>query len=562
MENIIATFEGLGLPDNILRAVQKLGYTEPTPVQEQAIPVILDGHDIIAAAKTGTGKTAAFALPTMGSINKTYEKRRPSIVVVTPTRELAQQISDTCTVIGRATNLRVMTVVGGLSYEPQIKGLNRGCDVLIATPGRLIDLMHQEAVEMDSVQIVVLDEADRMLDMGFWPQVKEIVDATPEDRQTLLFSATIDPKVDTNAQSVLKDPVMIEIARKGETADTVEQFIIHTNRRERPDLLTNLLTQKPFSRIIVFTKTKGCADNCTRRLNRAGFRAEAIHSDRSQAQRRKALDLFRMGKVDVLVATDVLARGIDVSEVDYVVNYDLPTQIEDYVHRIGRTGRAGESGFAVSFVCPDTKRIFKDIQKFIGKTIPEMELEPPAGAFLNTEDNDPEIAAAKAELKKQEKKEAHEKAKRKGKAEGSHRSNQGSNRNKKNAKHDSEYHEKHKTKKTHEEQPETVKEEQEEASQKAARRPGDGGGNRSKPRRSKNNGHGKNNGGRSRNNSTRPGAGRPNSGKPSHKKSHKGNTPRPNNNPHNNGNGSHKQSGQKRDNRPGRSQRSQRNQRH
>ncbi len=375
----------------------------PTTIQEQSIPYALQGRDIIAAAKTGTGKTAAFALPGMARIQKTTAKRRPSMVVVTPTRELAQQISETCEVIAKFTHLRISTVVGGLSYEPQIKALNRGCDVLIATPGRLIDLMHQEAVELCDVNIVVLDEADRMLDMGFWPQVKEIVDATPKERQTLLFSATIDPKVDINSQSVLRNPVLVEIARKGETADTVDQYIIHTNRRERPDLLNNLLTQKGADRVIVFTRTKGCADSCTRRLNRAGFKAEAIHADRSQAQRRKALDLFRAGKIDILVATDVLARGIDVPEVDYVVNYDLPDQIEDYVHRIGRTGRAGKGGFAVSFIMPDMKRVLKDIQKFIGKKLPEMELKPPAAAVLNTEDNDPEIAAVKAKLAKAEK---------------------------------------------------------------------------------------------------------------------------------------------------------------
>ena len=388
-----------------MKAVEALGYNEPTPIQEQSIPYALEGRDIIAAAKTGTGKTAAFALPGMARIQKTKAKRRPSMVVVTPTRELAQQISETCEVIAKFTHLRVLTVVGGLSYDPQIKALNRGCDVLIATPGRLIDLMHQEAVELDDVEIIVLDEADRMLDMGFWPQVKEIVDATAEERQTLLFSATIDPKVDTNSQSVLRDPVLVEIARKGETADTVDQYIIHTNRRERPDLLNNLLAQKGAERVIVFTRTKGCADSCTRRLNRAGFKAEAIHADRSQAQRRKALDLFRAGKVGILVATDVLARGIDVPEVDYVVNYDLPDQIEDYVHRIGRTGRAGKGGFAVSFIMPDMKRVLKEIQKFIGKKLPEMQLEPPVAAILDTEDNDPEIAAVKAELAKAEKKE-------------------------------------------------------------------------------------------------------------------------------------------------------------
>ena len=361
------------MPEPILRAVEALGYTEPTPVQEQAIPAVLEGRDVLAAAKTGTGKTAAFSLPGMANLEHHTAPSQPRMLAITPTRELAMQIADTCAVIARETHHRIVTVVGGLSYDPQIAGLERGCDVLIATPGRLIDLMHQNAVDLSAIDVLVLDEADRMLDMGFWPQVSEIIDATPEDRQTLLFSATIDATVDTATKEILNDPVLVEIAHKGDVADTIDQYIIRVQRRQRPDLLTAILRCRGSQRVIVFTRTKGCADNCVRRLRQAGITAEAIHANRSQNQRKHALENFREGITDVIVATDVLARGIDISEVTYVINYDLPEQIEDYVHRIGRTGRAGEAGCAISFVMPETKRLLKDIQKFIKMSIPKLE---------------------------------------------------------------------------------------------------------------------------------------------------------------------------------------------
>lgn len=373
-EYIINTFESLGLPQTILDAVAALGYTEPTPVQEQAIPAVLEGRDVLAAAKTGTGKTAAFALPSMGTLAFHTEPAKPRMVCVTPTRELAIQISDTCTAIARHTGHSVLTVVGGLSYDPQINGLNKGVDVLIATPGRLIDLMKKDAVDLSDVDVLVLDEADRMVDMGFWPQVSEIVDATPARRQTLLFSATIDSSVEGAVENLLSNPVMVEIARKGDVADTIDQYIIKTPRRLRPTLLNALIRVRGSERVIVFTRTKGCADNCVRRLRNGGITAEAIHANRSQAQRKHALENFREGITDVLVATDVLARGIDISEVRYVVNYDLPEQIEDYVHRIGRTGRAGEAGCAISFVMPETRSLLKQIQSFIMTEIPELDM--------------------------------------------------------------------------------------------------------------------------------------------------------------------------------------------
>ena len=390
----------LGLSEKALDAVEALDYTSPTPVQEQAIPLVLEGRDLIAAAKTGTGKTAAFALPSMDTLPHREENQYgPFMLIITPTRELANQIAETCMPIGKHTRHFVGTFVGGVAYEPQIKKLQRGLDVAIATPGRLIDLMEREVVDLSSVKVLVLDEADRMLDMGFWPQVERIVSATPEDRQTLLFSATIDRSQDQTMFSILKDPGLVEIAQRGETADKVDQYIISTTRREKPELLNCLVKEKGGSRVIVFTKTKGCADNCARRLRRVGIPTDAIHSDRSQAQRSRALDEFRSGKLNVIVATDVLARGIDVTEVDYVVNYDLPIMPEDYVHRIGRTGRAGESGFAVSFVTPDTRNLLRSIQKFIGHYIEPMDLKPDTDPFEPIDDADPRmVAQAKREL--------------------------------------------------------------------------------------------------------------------------------------------------------------------
>ncbi|MEF9840985.1 MAG: DEAD/DEAH box helicase, partial [Raoultibacter sp.] len=340
----MTNFNDLGLSETSLAAVKRLGYTEPTPVQQQAIPLALQGHDLIAAAKTGTGKTAAFALPSMDKLGHIQHGQGPSMLVVSPTRELASQIAAVCETIAQDTHHRIVTVVGGMSYDPQITKLKNGVDILIATPGRLIDLMERKAVKLNNVSVLILDEADRMLDMGFLPPMKKIIAATPRQRQTLLFSATIDRKIMDSVGYLLHDPSFVEISHKGETADTVEQYIIRTPQTRKPELLCAVLQEKGCERVIVFARTRSRADSCTRRLRKAGFAAEAIHSDRSQAQRKRALDGFSKGKTDILVATDVLARGIDVSNVDYVINYDLPDMPEDYIHRIGRTGRAGEDG--------------------------------------------------------------------------------------------------------------------------------------------------------------------------------------------------------------------------
>jgi ATP-dependent RNA helicase RhlE len=368
-------FDELGLSELALAAVCDLGYIDPTPVQEQAIPAVLAGRDVIAAAKTGTGKTAAFSLPSMDKLGHARHGQGPLMLVVTPTRELAMQIEEVCTAIAKETHHQVSKVIGGVAYGPQIDALAKGTDVLIATPGRLVDLIKQDAAHLGQVETLVLDEADRMLDMGFLPDMKRIVTQCPDDRQTLLFSATIDDGIERNMKDLLHDPVFVEIAHKGETADTVDQYIVRVAQRQKNDLLISLLKEQGGTRIIVFARTRHRVDNCVRKLRRAGFKCEPIHSDRRQNQRKRALDAFAAGRCDILVATDVLARGIDVSDVNYVVNLDLPEQAEDYVHRIGRTGRAGEEGFAVSFVSPETENLLRDIEKLIGKKIPVMEVK-------------------------------------------------------------------------------------------------------------------------------------------------------------------------------------------
>ena len=410
-------FEKLGLSQTALAAVERMGYEQPTPVQEQAIPLVLEGRDVVAAAQTGTGKTVAFALPAMDKLAHAKGGAGPTMLVITPTRELAQQIGEVAEQIALSTHHRVTTVVGGLSYRPQIEKLQRGTDVLIATPGRLIDLMDQKAVKLADVAVLVLDEADRMLDMGFLPSVKKIVPATPTTRQTLLFSATIDASILDVAGSMMRNPATVEIAHKGAAAETVDQYVIHTIQGAKPAVLMALLQEKGWQKVIVFARTRRRADTLCKKLKRAGFSAEPIHSDRSQNQRRRALDRFAAGETNIVVATDVLARGIDIDRVDYVVNYDVPEQPEDYIHRIGRTGRAGEVGFSVTFVTPETQAGLRAIEKLLKARIPELELEhfdkeqaeaDAVGKAQAAETRrDPEIAKVRKELtSKAHKKEA------------------------------------------------------------------------------------------------------------------------------------------------------------
>lgn len=405
------TFADLGLSEQVLSAVADMGYTAPTPVQAASIPHALDGEDVLAAAQTGTGKTAAFLLPTMNNLPHVPRSRArgkvapqgPLMLVVTPTRELAQQIEDVCRSIAHHTGHTSVTVVGGVSYNPQRDKLKRGCDILIATPGRLQDLIDQGACMLDQVQVLVLDEADRMLDMGFLPAVRRIVGYTRDDRQTLLFSATLDDAAVGSITDLVHDPARVEIAPVTSTAETVEQYVLPVSLEAKNALLARVLKREGASRVIVFCRTKHRADACSRRLARAGITCAAIHGDRSQAQRERALKAFRAGECDVLVATDVLARGIDISDVRYVVNFDVPTDPVDYIHRIGRTGRAGEEGWSLTFVTPDDVAEFYDIEALMGKTAALFDAD---GFELGASapEVDPNRVPAKAPAGKKEKK--------------------------------------------------------------------------------------------------------------------------------------------------------------
>ena len=375
---MITSFAELGLNEQILAGVDALGFTAPTPVQAQAIPVVLKGRDIVASAQTGTGKTAAFALPTLQLVAGAKGKG-PHALVVTPTRELAAQIEKVVSVVCEKTGQRAVIVMGGTKLDRQIKDLERGCDLLVATPGRLIDLMEHKHVSLAQVKVLVLDEADRMLDMGFWPSVRRIMHALPERHQTLLFSATIPPSIKSTIDALLTDPVTVEISRVGETADTVEEHLCPVTQGQKTELLRALLDtggaagQKP-ERVLVFCRTKHRVDDVSKTLKVAGIRVDVMHADRPQAARARALERFREGKVQVLVATDVMSRGIDVSGIDAVVNFDVPMDPEDYVHRIGRTGRAGATGHAYTFVAPDEISPLREIEYFTKKLVPVWDL--------------------------------------------------------------------------------------------------------------------------------------------------------------------------------------------
>ena len=386
----LPAFDELGLSDEMLRAIENLGYTAPTPVQAGSIPVVLEGRDLLAAAQTGTGKTAAFLLPTMNNLehiappkpvrerggrNRRRGAKKPEgngrgpvMLVITPTRELAQQIDEVASKIADVTGHVAVTVVGGVSYKPQTAALKYGCDILVATPGRLVDLIEQGACHLDEVKVLVLDEADRMLDMGFLPAVRRIVRETPAERQALLFSATLDEEAVGEITDLVSDPARVEIAPATSTADTVDQFVFPVSIEAKNNLLPEFLKKEGPERTIVFMRTKHRADSCCRRLERKGIKAAAIHGNRSQTQRERALSAFRDGTVDVLVATDVLARGIDISDVRYVVNFDVPAEPTDYIHRIGRTGRAGELGWAITFVTEQDVDEFYEIEKLMDKT--------------------------------------------------------------------------------------------------------------------------------------------------------------------------------------------------
>lgn len=375
------TFKMLNLTKPCLEAVADLGFSEPTPIQEQAIPFGLKNEDILAAAQTGTGKTLAYLLPIFDQMVSFWGSKRPKknrgpyALILSPTRELAQQIAQCAQTIAKVTNFRVATVIGGKKYSSQINKLKQGCDILIATPGRLIDLLDQHALTLNAVHYLVLDEVDRMLDMGFWPPVYSIVKKTPVKRQTFFFSATLTPVVLEKARLLQKNPQRIEISHCGDTADTVEEYVMPVMTAQKQSLLVALLEEKKPSRAIVFTHTKQEANTCAHLLQKTGLKADSIHSDKTQAKRDRALKYFKNGNLEVLVATDVLARGIDVSDVEMVVNLSVPDNPEDYVHRIGRTGRAGVSGEAYTMLAPEQLLELREIEYFTESLLSSFDLE-------------------------------------------------------------------------------------------------------------------------------------------------------------------------------------------
>jgi ATP-dependent RNA helicase RhlE len=373
-------FASLGLRDTILSAVAAQGYATPTPIQARAIPHILAGEDCLGIAQTGTGKTAAFAIPIIQRLMDAppvggNQPKRPRALILSPTRELATQIAQSFRTYGDGSGLTGTTIFGGVGQGGQIKALQRGIDILVATPGRLLDLMGQGYIDLRCIEIFVLDEADRMLDMGFIKPIRQIIAEIPKARQSLLFSATMPGEIQGLADSMLSSPVRVEVAPPRSTASTVTQSLAFVPRALKVGTLINLLGDESLSRVIVFTKTKHGADKVATKLHNAGFDSEAIHGNRNQNQRQRALNAFKSGRVRVLVATDVAARGLDVDDITHVINLDLPMEPEAYVHRIGRTGRAGASGIAISF-CDDSERpLLRDIERMLGKKIPLVRLD-------------------------------------------------------------------------------------------------------------------------------------------------------------------------------------------
>lgn len=380
------TFSDLKLMPSLLKAVEEEGYTSPSPIQEKAIPPVLEGRDLVGCAQTGTGKTAAFALPILQRLTKNPLRRsedqpgrsvRPiRALILTPTRELALQIQESFEAYGRHTHLRSAVIFGGVSQVPQVAALQKGIDILVATPGRLNDLIGQGHIHLKQLEIFVLDEADRMLDMGFVHDVKKVISQLPARRQSLLFSATMPDEIARLADSLLTDPVHVAVAPVSSTVDAIEQSVYFVDKANKPRLLLHLLEDPSIRSALVFTRTKHGADRVVKELSRAGVQALAIHGNKSQNARQNALGSFKSGRVRVLVATDIAARGIDVDELSHVINFDLPNIPETYVHRIGRTGRAGLSGTAISFCDFEEKAYLKDIEKLIRKTVPVIEKHP------------------------------------------------------------------------------------------------------------------------------------------------------------------------------------------
>ena len=406
------TFAELGLNEQILAGVATLGFNAPTPVQAAAIPAVLAGKDVVASAQTGTGKTAAFMLPTLQRIavekpggaekpeakepnasakpnvaagrgakrnakrGDTKRNAYPRALIITPTRELAAQIDDVAKSVCASTGQQAVIVTGGARYKHQITALQKGCDVLVATPGRLIDLLDKKHTSLENIQVLVLDEADRMLDMGFWPSVHRIMEQLPKAHQTLLFSATLPASITSTIDALLKDPERIEIARTGQTAATIEQHLCSVTQGQKPQLLKALIDSfdPAPERVLVFCRTKSRVDSIYKNLKAAGLKVDVMHADRPQKARARALERFRSGAIQVLVATDVMSRGIDIQGIDAVINFDVPLDPEDYVHRIGRTGRAGAAGQAFTFMGPDEVTPLREIEYFTKALIPTWDL--------------------------------------------------------------------------------------------------------------------------------------------------------------------------------------------
>src|SRR5689334_19565322 len=366
-------FASLGLPPALLRGVRAAGYQTPTPVQQRAIPLVLEGADVVAAAQTGTGKTAAFVLPILARLLDGPDRLRA--LVLSPTRELAAQTETAARDLGRFTRLKTGVVYGGVNIGPQERMLRgEGVDLLVATPGRLLDLQGRQSVALDEVEILVLDEADRMVDMGFAPDLRRILRLLPRDRQTLLFSATMPPSLNTVARDAMRDPVRVDLAPPSKPAAGITQAVYPVPRALKVDLLDEILRRTSMGSVIVFARTKRGADKLARQLERRGHSAAPLHGDRSQSQRERALDDLRRGRVQVLVATDIASRGLDVEDITHVVNYDVPHTPEDYVHRIGRTGRVDALGDAFTFMSPDEGKAFTAIERFLGRAIPRVTL--------------------------------------------------------------------------------------------------------------------------------------------------------------------------------------------
>jgi len=374
-------FDRLRLIEPLLRAVRSEGYTVPTAIQVQAIPHVLEGKDLLGCAQTGTGKTAAFALPILQRLRRPEAASKSSrkgcagrrtirALVLSPTRELAAQIDESFRAYGRHTGLRQTVVFGGVKQGSQVDALKRGVDILVATPGRLLDLLDQRALRLSDVEIFVLDEADRMLDMGFINDIRRVIALLPSQRQTLLFSATMPREISRLAETILRKPVEVRVAPESLAADTVEHAVYFVDSGSKTGLLDHLLKDPQITRALVFTRTKHRADRVVRSLSRSDVVAEAIHSNKSQNVRTRTLGNFREGRTRVLVASDVAARGLDVDDISHVINYDLPNETEIYVHRIGRTGRAGAQGLAISFCCDDQRKELRDIERLIGESIP------------------------------------------------------------------------------------------------------------------------------------------------------------------------------------------------